>query len=162
MTQKTYRNLVCQNYGTTLTVNGQSVHINFSGGRRHPVLTYGKFSTSDPSIIEALESHKNYGKEWILEETPVMFYNEPEPVQMPDAPETDAPETDAPVVTQSNIIKTTVTTENATIVLEPKNVQQAKDWLNKNKNIPYSKMKLRDDLFNVAKELNIDFQNVLK
>jgi len=146
---KTYRNLVSQNYGISLTVNGENVHVNFSGGRRFPVLTYGKYSTSNPDIQKALESHHLYDKDWTLDETPAIIQEEvvTEPIQE---------------VVEPSIIKTTVTTQNARIVLEPKNVQQAKEWLNKNMSIPYSKMKLRDHVFNVAEENNIEFINVQK
>jgi hypothetical protein len=148
---KTYKNLVSQNYGISLTVNGDNVHVNFSGGRRFPVFTYGKYSTSNPDIQKALESHHLYGKDWTLDETPAIIQEEVviEPIQPVQEDE-------------GRIVKTTVTTQNARIVLEPKNVQQAKEWLNKNMSIPYSKMKLRDHVFNVAEELKIDFINVEK
>jgi hypothetical protein len=147
--EKTYRNLVCQNYGITLTINGVSSHINFSGGKRHPVISYGKYTTADLETQKALESHHLFGKEWVLEGGFVSTtVSEPEP----------EPE----ISQESRIIRDTVTTGNATIVLEPKNVQQMKEWLNKNMNVPYSKMKLRDDVFNAANDLNIEFKNVQK
>ncbi len=143
--------MVSQNYGISLTVNGGNVHVNFSGGRRFPVLTYGKYSTSNPDIQKALESHHLYDKDWTLDETPAIIQEEVvvEPIQPVQEDE-------------GRIVKTTVTTQNARIVLEPKNVQQAKEWLNKNMSIPYSKMKLRDHVFNVAEELKIEFINVEK
>lgn len=147
--EKTYQNLVCQNYGITLTINGVSTHINFSGGKRHPVISYGKYTTTDTETQKALESHPLFGKEWVLEGASA-------------STSVSDPEPEIQINPESRIIHDTVTTGNARIVLEPKNVQQMKEWLNKNMNVPYSKMKLRDDVFNAAVELNIEFKNVQK
>jgi len=155
MARKTYRNLISQDYGITLDVKGSRIHVNFSGGRRFPVVTYGKYTTDNPDIIEALENHHLYGKDWVLDG----FIPEKQ------KPEIKLIEPIQPILESepvSRILKDVVTTHNARVVLEPKNVQQAKDWLNRNENVPFNKMKNRDEVFSIAKEKNIDFANILK
>lgn len=160
-TQKTYISLVCQEYGITLNVKGENLHINFKGGRLYPVRTYGKYSTDNPDIQEALENHPLYLKDWKIEgET------NPPPMNVevePFAPTVMEELEPLPIpVLEPRIISDTVTTGNARIVNEPKTVQQVKEWLNRNEKVPFTKLKNKEEVFSVANELNIDFINVQK
>lgn len=158
---KTYRNLVSIEYGTYIEVDGKKTHIRFIGGRLHPVRRNGTIRTEDPKVISAMENDHRFGKEWVLDSVegepeiiaPIaakVESKEPDPGLMPMEPVESPVETPATPNEPDGPVK----------VYEPINFQQAKIWLNKNRNVPFSKMKNKDEVIAAAKELKVEFVNV--
>lgn len=133
---KTYRSLVTINFSTTIGVGNSQVYIHFTGGRTHPKMVFGTYRTSDPSIIAALENHPKYGIDWVCESEKRM---------------------EVLISTKPGEVKV----DDKMIVTGATNSQQAREWLNKNKGIPFTKMRNKGEVLAVAKEQKVEFINLL-
>jgi hypothetical protein len=129
---KTYQSRVTPIFSTYITVKGVRRNIRFAGGKAYPKRSYGKFSTSDPDLIKALEESRGFGKDWICISS----------TEQPETPETTKEESGEKEIT------------------EPKTVREAKDYLNKHFEIPYTQLQNRDAVMKVAGDLKIKFVNV--
>ena len=133
---KTYRNLVSVDFSTTINAGGENVFIHFTGGRLHPKRVNGIYRTSKPDVINALDSHPKYGIDWIC----ISEDRKEEPVEVKPGE---------------------IKVEDKMIVTGPANSQQAREWLNKNKGVPFTRMKNRSEVLNMAKENKVEFVNLL-
>ena len=131
---KTYQNLISPIFSTFIEVDGERRDIRFViGGKVKPTRVNGKFRTSDPKIIEAMDNSEHYGKKWVCVSTDEAL---PEPV--------------VEEVEQLTIKE----------IHGPTNVKEMREYLNQKMGVPYSKMPNRDAAFRVAQSMNIEFVNV--
>ncbi|HPS25399.1 MAG TPA: hypothetical protein PLB28_07460 [Bacteroidales bacterium] len=164
--KKTYQTLVCPQYGTYIEIGGARVRIEFKGGRNHPTPINGFYSTDDPSIISAMDSSKNYGKEWVC----VNVTGEPEksskevgetinPDKQPDQTAEPIPEINSPDNDEKNNELPTGN-NGKQMITGINNAQQARDWLHNNKGVPFTKLRNKTDILSSAEKLNIEFANI--
>ena len=133
---KTYRNLVSIDFSTTINAGGAPVFIHFTGGRIHPKRINGIYRTSRPDIIEALDTHPKYGIDWICE---------------------SESESKGAVEIKPGELQV----EDKMVVSGPINSQQAREWLNKNKGVPFTKMRNKAEVMQMAKEQKVEFVNLI-
>ena len=133
---KTYRTLVSVDFATTINVSGEQVFIHFSGGRVYPKRINGLYRTSKPDIIAALDNHPKYGIDWIcVSESESKGTVEVKPGELQ--------------------------VEDKMVVSGPINSQQAREWLNKNKGVPFTKMRNKAEVMQMAKEQKVEFVNLI-
>lgn len=134
ITAKIYQNLRAVSYSTDILVDGHRVDLSFSlGAKMHPDLVFGKLFVSDPKIMKVLDESPRYGKDWVvLEEVRDNAVERIDPVQG--------------VVVER--------------VLEPQSANAARNWLNKNKGVPFSKMTNKESVMRMAQQINVEFPNV--
>lgn len=119
-----------------INVGKDQVFIHFSGGRTHPKMVFGTYRTSNPSIIAALENHPKYGIDWVCE---------------------SEKKVEDPITVKLGEVKV----DDKMVVSGATNSQQAREWLNKNKGIPFTKMRNKGEVLAVAKEQKVEFINLL-
>lgn len=133
---KTYRSLVSVDFATTISVGGEQVFIHFTGGRIHPRRINGIYRTSKPEVITALDNHPKYGIDWVC----ISEDKKEEPVEVKPGE---------------------MKVDDKMLVSGPTNSQQAREWLNKNKGVPFTRMKNRSEVMLMAKEQKVEFVNFL-
>jgi hypothetical protein len=139
---KTYQNLVAPNFSTDILVNGKRVDISFNiGGKIHPERVNGKFVTNDTDVMKVLDESPGNGKYWICTETVYDISDIPEEF-----------EAVSKIEPKENKVYQKID--------EPKTVNQARAWLNKNKGVSFSDMKNRSQVLESAQRVNVEFVNV--
>ena len=137
---KTYQNKISPLYSTTVEIDGHSIDIRFViGGKAHPNKVFGKYRTSDPKIIEALDNSPLYGKNWVC-----ISSDEPKKEKVAELIE-EQPEDETPSERE---------------ITGPKTVKEMREYLNKRLGVPYSKLSNKDAAMKAAKEMNLNFVNV--
>ena len=112
------------------TGNGGLRTFDFRGGMKHPVIIPPFYATSDPEEQKLLESYPGFGVSYVLEGVE------------------DKAEAETEVKRE---VKEEVKSEGPTF----DNVQQAKDWLNKEKGVPFSALKNKQMVIAEAEKLKI-------
>lgn len=131
----------CLNFEIWLTIKGERKIISFGG---KDILTKQRYlDTEDKEIQKALESNPFFGVYF----TKSIEYDWMELEEKPK--EAHA------VVEEIPKLKT----DKTLIERQFKNITEAKQWINKNHNVPYSKMKTKEQL--VSEFANIGYQLIL-
>ena len=130
----------------------------FKGGKYFPEKINGTFATSNAKIQKAIESHERYGGDFILIRTiedlkPVV--KEPVKPVEPVLPVEPA----LPTIDVETPEPTTITPTGEVLVNEVKNGQDAKLYLNKNFDIPFSRLKNTQMVMNESKIANLIYPN---
>jgi hypothetical protein len=137
----------------TIMVDGKQTFCEFTGGRTHPKLVTGRFSTESQRVQSALERNSDFNKTFYLAET-----TGAEPSAVEVAPATVVTQKETP-----NNVPEQPTGErpkmDADEIDEVVNAYQAKMYLNKKHSIPHSRLKNSDDIKAEAKILKIKFKN---
>ncbi len=120
-----------------LEVDGQIIPCGFTGGMNHPRRLNGTYSTSNPKIQDAIESHPRYKKMFDLVKVVQMKPRE--------APATPVKEQKAEVVELYES--------------EADTGQKAKEELNKRYGVPWSKLKNLAMVDKEAQRLGITYPN---
>ena len=128
---KVYRSTHYDEITIPLYVKGKRVYCEFTGSSKYPSHVRGSFSTPNPDIQSKLEKHVLFGKQFVLEGE-----IEEKPLAQDDAGE--------PIEVQ-----------------DIKSLTQARKWLNRQKQVPMSKMQNREKLLAVAHEMNITFPDLI-
>lgn len=141
-------------------VDGIGYPCEFKGGRYFPERINGTFATSNAKIQKAIEEHEGFGGDFILlrtiEETkPVVKEPVKEEVKEPVLPI----EPIVPTIDVENPEPTTTTPTGEVLVNEVKNGQDAKLYLNKHFDVPFSRLKNTELTMKEAKIANLIFPN---
>jgi hypothetical protein len=137
MTTKVYQNLICPRFTTFIEIDGKRVDLSFtSGGKEKPKRVNGKFRTSNPQLIKALDESPYYGKKWVCISTDEISL---EAVRQRQVEE------------KENAVKK---------IHAPKTAKEMREYLNKNLGVPWSKLPNKEAAFKVAKDMNLEFVNV--
>ena len=116
--------------------NGVLRSFDFRGGMKHPIVIPPFYSTSNELEQKLLESYPGFNKSYVLEEGEEVI-QEVEPVK-------------AVVAEVLGKVEELESNEQSF-----DNVQQAKDWLNKEKGVPFSALKNKQMVITEAEKLNI-------
>ncbi len=119
-----------------ILLNGENTSIDFDGGITSPRRINGSFSTTNPKIQAALESHYAFNKSFELVRT---VDSSPAPVVKKEEEQKE---------TKSNVI-----------ISRAKNAQEARQELNKKYGISYSYIKNAAAVLEKAAEFNIEYPN---
>jgi len=137
---KTYQNLISPLFSTSIIVDGETFDLRFViGGKSHPKRINGKFRTSNPKLIKALDESPYYGKKWVCISS--------------DEPEKQKETTD--VETREEQEETGVRK-----ISGPKTVKEMREYLNQKLGVPWSKLPNKNAAIRVAEEMNLNFVNV--
>ena len=117
--------------------NGMLRSFDFRGGMKHPVLIPPFYSTSDEKEQQLLESYPGFNKSYVLEASEEVI---PEEVKKVEAVVNEVPGKVEELKSNEQSFD---------------NVQQAKDWLNKEKGVPFSALKNKQMVIAEAEKLNI-------
>lgn len=164
MTTKTYQSNEAMRLVLTVEINGGiPVECDFKGGKYFPYRENGTYRTSNKAIQEALEAHERYPGDFRLTKT---IEEVKEPVKVPE-PVKEV----VPVITETT--KETTVEETKVIVPEPpratadgtilvsevNNSQEAKLYLNRNFDVPFSRLKNTEMVMKETKLANLSFPN---
>ena len=156
----------------TVEINGGiPVECDFKGGKYFPYRENGTYRTNNKAIQEALEKHERYPGDFriikIVEDVKVK-----EPEKQKAEPEADkvievqTEETEdvtenlsGDPVDNAEIKIPTISSDGTVIVNEVKNSQDAKLYLNKNFDVPFSRMKNTEMVMKEATLANLNFPN---
>lgn len=121
-------------FSSFIEVDGERFDLRFViGGKVHPKRVNGKFRTSNPKLIKAMDESPYYGVKWVCVST-----------------DEDLPEAKEEVKEESVVRQ----------ISGPANVREMREYLNQKLGVPYSKLPNKDAAFRVAKEMNLEFVNV--
>lgn len=148
---------------TTVEVDGIGHVIEFKGGKYFPEKINGTFATANVKIQKAIEEHERFGGDFILVRTydeilvvDKKVANTPDPLPEPLVPAEEIVKAYEP----SELPEPTTTTPTGEVVVsEVKNGQDAKLYLNKHFDVPFSRLKNNQMVMDEAKTANLLFPN---
>lgn len=163
MTTKTYQSNEAMRLVLTVELpGGIPVECDFKGGKYFPYRENGTYRTNSKAIQDALESHERYPGDFRLirtieeakpEKAKVIKEIEPViPVEETTIEETTEPAAETPEPPKA-------TADGTILVSEVKNSQEAKLYLNKNFDVPFSRLKNVEMVIKETKLANLNFPN---
>lgn len=139
-------------------VNDIGITCAFKGGRYYPYRENGTYRTANKAIQAALESHEHYGNSFTLVKTTDDEVNPAEPEKPVAPPVIEEPKADTTPEPEKPVVPTT--TKDGTIsVPDVSNSQEAKLYLNRNFEVPFSRLKNTEMIMKEAKVANLTFPN---
>jgi len=159
MPKKIYQSTLFMTLITAVEVDEVGYTIEFRGGKYFPEKVFGTYATSNVKVQKALEAHERYGSDFVLIRTiedvkPVAT----EPVKelvKPVEPVADV----LPTIDVETPEPTTITPTGEVLVNEVKNSQDAKLYLNKHFDVPFSRLKNVEMVVKESKIANLLFPN---
>lgn len=168
----TYQSLQYMKLVITIEINGNPLECLFTGGKTYPYRENGTFRTIDDNVIAEIEKHEQFNKQFVL----IKSVESPEPEKVTvekteDNTTKELDSTDVQTDTNNNIPEDSnknelitdpnpPTTDNGTIIVaDVKNSQQAKLYLNKNFNVPFSRLSNIEAVIKETKIANLSFPN---
>ena len=152
MAQKVYQSKFAIRLVVTVMVDGKQTFCEFTGGRTHPKLVTGRFSTENTRLQQALERNSNFNKTFYLAQViendivQHVVVNETTEKEMKDNNVPEQPKGERPKMDADEADEVT-------------NAYQAKMFLNKKHTIPHSRLKNSEDIRAEANKLDIKFKN---
>ena len=148
----------------TVEINGGiPVECDFKGGKYFPYRENGTYRTNNKAVQEALESHERYPGDFRLIKT---IEDAKEPVKTPEPPKEVVPVVEEPIVetpVEETEIKTPeppkATSDGTILISEVNNSQEAKLYLNRNFDVPFSRLKNTEMVMKETKLANLSFPN---
>lgn len=166
----TYQSLQYMKLVITIDINGNPLECLFQGGKTYPYRENGTFRTIDDKVIAEIEKHEQFNKQFVLiksvESQDEIVIEKTEDNTTKELESTDVlPENNSNVQDGENNDEL-VTDPNppasgdgTIIVADIKNSQQAKLYLNKNFNVPFSRLSNIEAVVKETKIANLSFPN---
>ncbi len=164
---KTYQSNEYMKLVLTIEINGGiPVECVFKGGKHFPYRENGTYRTDSKAIQEALEKHERYPGDFSLIKT-TEDAKAPEPVKVVE------PKAEAPATKPTEPVSETTpepanevapeppkpAVDGTIIVSEVNNSQEAKLYLNRNFDVPFSRLKNTEMVMKETKLANLSFPN---